>query len=125
MLVDAVVCHWLEEMVESAGNQGGCRNEGIHQNVLLYADDGMIASSDPGWLQEEFFTLLGLFDWVDLSTNAGNTVRMIFRPCQAAGTQSEAVYEQRMTGAGLSYRERHRVQLVLPLRSEERGLIFH
>ena len=35
---------------------------------------------------------------------------MVCRPCQAAGTQSEAAYEQQMTGEGPSYRERQKVR---------------
>ena len=71
----------------------------------------MLASSDPGWLQKAFGTLLGLIDWVGPRKNVRKTVGMVCRPCQAAGTQSEAAYEQRMTGAGLSYRERQQVRV--------------
>ena len=63
----------------------------------------MIASSDPGWLQGAFSTLLGLFDRVGLNTNVGNTVEMVCHSFQAAGTWSEAGYERRMTGAGPSF----------------------
>ena len=48
-------------------------------------------------------TLVGLFYWVGLRTNFGNTVRMVFRLCQAAGNQLEALYEQQMTGVVLYY----------------------
>ena len=44
VVVDAVVHHWVEEMVESTGGQSGCGREVIHQNTLFYADEGMIAS---------------------------------------------------------------------------------
>ena len=58
-----------------------------------------------------FRTLVAMFDRVGLRTNAGKTVVMVCRPCHAAGTQSEASYEQRMTGAGLSYWERNRARV--------------
>ena len=45
-------------------------------NALFYADDGMVASSDPRWIQGAFSTLFGLFGRVDLKTNAGKTVSM-------------------------------------------------
>ena len=45
VVMDAVVRHWLEVMVEGAGGQGGHGQEGRHQNVLFYADDDMIVSS--------------------------------------------------------------------------------
>ena len=53
--------------------------------MLFYADDGMVASLDPVWMQGAFNALLGLFNMVGLQTNAGKTVGMVFHPCQAAG----------------------------------------
>ena len=61
----------------------------------------MVASSDPGWIQGAFSTLVGLFDRVGLKTNAGKKVGMFCRPFQAAGTQSEAAYKQRMMGTDI------------------------
>ena len=66
----------------------------------------MIALSDLGWMQEAFHTLVGMFDRVGMRNNIEKTVGMICCPYQAVGTQSEAAYEQRMTGKVLSYRER-------------------
>ena len=89
-------------MVDIAGGKGGRGRDGRHQNSLFYVDDGMLASSDPGWLQGVFRNLVGLFDWVGMRKNSGNMVRMAFVPCQAAGTQSEAAYKRCMTDARLS-----------------------
>ena len=50
VVVDAVMRHWVEEMVEGAGGQGGPGQEGRHQNALLYVDDGMVVFSDLGYL---------------------------------------------------------------------------
>ena len=111
VVVDAVVWHWVQDMVESAGGQGRCGREGRHQNTVLYADDGMIALSDQGWMQGAFISLVGMFYWVGISTNVVKTVGMIYRMCQAAGTQSEAAYKQRLMGAVFSYQERQGVQL--------------
>ena len=80
-------------MVEGAGKQGGSRQDGRHQNYLFYADDIMIAPSDLGWLHGAFRTMLGLFYRVGIKTNVGNTVEMICRSCQAAGTRLEAAYD--------------------------------
>ena len=90
-------------MVYSAVRRG---QEGRHQNSLFYTDDGMIASSDPGWLQGSFSTLVGMFDRVGMNTNVGKMVGRVFRLCQSAGTQLEAAYEQHIMGAGPSYWER-------------------
>ena len=49
--VDAVVRHWMMVMVEGAEEQSECRQEGRHHNTLFYADNGMVALSDPQWLQ--------------------------------------------------------------------------
>ena len=99
VVVDEVVWHWIEEMVESAGIKGGRRPEGRHQNTLLYVDDGIIAPSDPGWLQGTFSTLVRLFSQVSLRTNSRKTFRMVYHPCQAAGTQLKAAYKGQMTGS--------------------------
>ena len=40
---------------------------------LFYADDGMIASSNPQWLQWAFTQIVGLFDRVGLNTNMSPT----------------------------------------------------
>ena len=90
MVVDAVVRHWVNVMVEGAEERGKRGQEGRHQNSLFYADDGMIASSDSQWLQGAFSTLIGLFNRVGLQTNVRKTVGMVCLPCQATGTQSEA-----------------------------------
>ena len=73
-------------MVEGADDKGGRRQEGRHQNVLLYVDDGMFPSLNPRWLQGAFSTLIGLLDREGLNTNFGKTVRMFCSQCQAAGT---------------------------------------
>ena len=47
VVVDAVVRHWLQLATQEAGRRGERGIEGRHQAALFYADDGMIASSDP------------------------------------------------------------------------------
>ena len=90
-----------------------------HHNYLFYADNGMVASSDPQWLQGEFITLVGLFDREGLRTNVGKTVGMVCRPWQAAGTQSEAAYGRRMAGEGPTYWERQKGRVKCRERGEE------
>ena len=88
-------------MVESEEARGGRGKEGRHQSYLFYADDDMVMSSNPIWLQGAFNTLVRLFDRVGLKTNVGKTVGMVCCPLQAAGTQLEAEYGRRMTVAVL------------------------
>ena len=85
-------------MVEGAEEWGDNGKEGRHQASLFYVDNGMVASSDPRWLQGAFSTLVGLLDKVGLRTNAGKTVGMVCCLCQAVGTQLEVAYGIRIMG---------------------------
>ena len=84
VVMDAVAINWVAVIVKSADNQIGRGQEGRHQNSLFYADDVMVASSDPRWLLGEFSTLVGLFDRLGLEKNFRETVGMVCRLFQAA-----------------------------------------
>ena len=77
VVVDAVVRHWVNGIVEAAEAKWETGREGRHQSALFYADDGMVVSSDPAWLQGAFTALVGLFDRVGLLTNYRKTVSMV------------------------------------------------
>ena len=98
VVVYAVVYHWVTLLVTEAETRGESGREGRHQSALFYADDGMVALSDPQWLQWAFTKLVGLFDRVGLNTNTKKTVSMTCRPCTAAGNRSEEAYGRFMTG---------------------------
>ena len=108
VVVDAVVRHWVTIALDNAEKRGEKGEEGRHQAALFYADDGMVASSVPHWIQWEFNALVGLFEFVGLRTNVGKTVIMVCRPCQAEGNQLEAAYGQKIPGDGPAYRERQK-----------------
>ena len=108
VVVNAVVCHWVKMAIEEVEKRGERWKEGRHQADLFYADGGMVAPSDPCWLQWAFNALVGLFERVGIRKNVGKTVSMVCRPCQAAGNQSEAEYGRKMTGEGPTYRERQK-----------------
>ena len=102
VVVDAVVRHWVNGIVEEAEARGEMGWEGRHQAALFYAEDRMVFSSDPAWLQGAFTALVGLFDRVGLMTNVGKTVSMVCHPCQAgAGNRTEEAYGRRITGEGI------------------------
>ena len=61
VVVDAVVRHWLQIATQEAERRGERGREDQHQAALFYADDGMLASSDPRWLQWEFTQLVGMW----------------------------------------------------------------
>ena len=47
VVVNVVVRHWVTLGMAEAEKRGERGNEGRHQAALFYADDGMVASSDP------------------------------------------------------------------------------
>ena len=47
VMVDAVVRHCVTLVMEEAEKRGERRNKGRHQAFLFYAEDVMVASSDP------------------------------------------------------------------------------
>ena len=108
VVVDAVVRHWVHGVVEEAEARGETGREGRHQAALFYADGGMVASSEPAWIQGAFNALVGLFDRMGLQTNIGKTVSMVCHPCQAAENITQAAYGRRLTGEGKSYEEQQR-----------------
>ena len=49
VVVDAVVRHWIDGIVDEAEEKGETGWEGRHQSAVFYADDGMVVSSDPAF----------------------------------------------------------------------------
>ena len=97
----------MNGLVDEAEAKGETGREGQHQLAVFYADDGMVVSLDPAWLQGVFNALVAIFDRVGLLTNVGKTVSMVFHPCRAgAGNRIEEAYGRRLTGVGRSYAER-------------------
>ena len=109
VVVDAVVRHWVNRLVDEAEAKGETGQEGRHQSAVFYTDNGMVVSSDPAWLQGAFNALVAIFDRVGLLTKVGKRVSMVCHPCQAgAGKRTKEAYGQRVTGVGRSYTERQR-----------------
>ena len=80
VVVDAVVRHWVTGVIADAEERDKLGKEGRHQVEIFYADNGMVASSDPHWLQGAFNTLVGIFDRVGLQNVFGKTVGMVCHP---------------------------------------------
>ena len=104
-VVDEVVRHWVTMALAKAEKRGERGDEGRHQAALFYADDGMVVSSDPRWLQLEFDTLVSLSERVGLRTNVGKKSIMVCWPCQAAGTHLVALYGRKIMGEVPTYWE--------------------
>ena len=77
VVVDVVVRHWVTLAMDKAEKRGERGDEDRHQAALFYADNGMMASSDPRWLQWAFDTLVSLFERVGLQTNVGKTFSIV------------------------------------------------
>ena len=75
VVVDVVVWHWVNGVMEEAEARGEMGREGRHQAAIFYADNGMVVSSDPARLQGAFTSLVSLFDRVGLRTNVGTVGR--------------------------------------------------
>ena len=58
VVVDAVVRHWVNGIVEEVEARGETGREGRHQAALLYDDNGMVISLDPAWLKGAFTALV-------------------------------------------------------------------
>ena len=66
--------------------------------AFFYAEDGLVASTDPGWLHSAFDTLTGIFNRVRLRKNTSKTVGTVCTPCQADGVRADKAYTRHMTG---------------------------
>ena len=109
LVVDAVVRHWVNGVMEEAEARGGTRREGRHQVALFYADDSMVVLSKSACLQGASTALVGLFDRVGLRKNVGKTVSMVCHPFQeGAGNRTEEAYGRKLMREGRSYAERQR-----------------
>ena len=124
VVVDAVVRHWIEGLVAETAEKGETGREGRHQSAVFYAENRMVVSSDPAWLQGAFSALVAIFDRVGLRTNVNKTVSMACHPCWAgAGNWNAAGYSRRLTGVGKTFTERQRESGVWGVWDGNRGWI--
>ena len=70
---------------------------------IFYAEDGLIYSTQPEWIQGVFRNLMGMFDQMGLRTNMGKTVGIICQTCCTVRTHLDVVYKNTITGEGLNY----------------------
>ena len=73
LMVDAVIREWLRQVL---GERVAADGIGVQIRLLLaafYADDGLVQSRDPEFLQFSFDILVGLFESVGLRTNTTKT----------------------------------------------------
>ena len=81
---------------------------------VFYADDGMVVSQDPYWLQHLMNVLVGLFRKYGLAANVANSCTMTFQPGLLRSGMSEEVKALKCTGVRDSYRVRLRRSIPCP-----------
>ena len=106
--MDAVIRHWVTVVMPSEAVTGGLGLTIIDLAAYLYADDSLVASTQPERLQRAFDVLTGLFDRVGLQTNTAKTVDMVCHKCHAPGGISEDAYVRRVMGRGTTFLERQK-----------------
>ena len=66
--------------------------------MFFYVYNGMVASTNPGWLHTAFDTLTGLFNQVGLKTNVKKIIGVVCHPCRSAGVRADKAYTHHMMG---------------------------
>ena len=82
--------------------------------AYLYADDGLVESTQLKRLQRAFDVLTGLFGRFGLMKNTAKTFGMVYQPCHAPGGMSEATYALQVMGKVPTSWERQRIQVECP-----------
>ena len=105
-----VIWHWFT-MVAAAERTVEPGTEGFGKDIqwmakYFYAENGLLVSTQATRLHQAFDVLPEMFDCIRLLTNVVNTVSMAYKPCCTIGGHSAEAYGIRLTGEGLSYRER-------------------
>jgi hypothetical protein len=80
---------------------------------MFYIDVGLIASEDPGWLQELFDILIGLLEWICLLRNVSKTKDMVCILGQIQETYTEEQYAKyKSLTKTAADNKRHRINCV-------------
>ena len=106
--VDAVVRHWVTVVAKYTSGPEGLGRLIQHPETYLYANHGLIASTQVGRLQQEFYALLNLFDHFGLWEKLCKTVRIVFQTCHPPGRISVEDCIFQMTVEGMTYLDRLR-----------------
>eukprot|EP00797_Seminavis_robusta_P003406 Sro1211_g252850.1 Reverse transcriptase (RNA-dependent DNA polymerase) (1066) ;mRNA; f:30706-34100 len=116
ILVDAIIREWLQTIVDDTGRvvKEGFGRAIADRLTSFYADDGLLASTDAAWLQGALDVLVDLFRRCGLRTNVNKTKTMICYPGARHVEISPYAYKRRMTGEGLTVREKKRRRTTCP-----------
>ena len=113
--VDSVVRHWLTLVIDDNGAVVTGLGPTVEDKLaLFYADDGLVSSVQHEWLQQALQVLVELFTRIGLQTNTRKTQQMTCFPPTLTTRLSDAGYTRRITGTGLTYRDRQRQKINCP-----------
>jgi len=114
IVVDSVVGHWMTIMVDDGG-ASAMTGLAVEELLLPFcADDGMIASKDPAWLQEALTVLVALFRRAGLEINVKKTKVMMCHPGFIKTHFSDTRYKRRITGEGPSPQQLKKTAVTCP-----------
>lgn len=114
IVTDVVVWHWLSVVSDNPDHVHGLGPDIKDKAALFYADDGLLGSTDPDWLQQAFDVLVDLFERVGLRTNTDKTKVMICMPGHIRDRVSAAAYKRPRDSQGETYRPRKKRHVSCP-----------
>ena len=78
--MDDVIRHRITVVVSKEAGPDGFGSVVQMMKTFSYADNGLLASTRPKWLQRVFNVLMELFDQVGMQENVRKMVGMVFQP---------------------------------------------
>ena len=81
---------------------------------VFNADDGMIGSRDPEWLQGSINVIIEIFRRFGLMSNVAKSKTMTFQPGSICTGVSEEAFSQRSTREGATYKKHLQQSILCP-----------
>jgi hypothetical protein len=101
IVCDAVIREWESQM------NNGTAQERKETRAQFYADDGLLSGENPQEVQRAMDIFTTVFARVGLKMNATKTKAMTMIGSKAFASISKTAYTRRITGEGLTHRERN------------------
>ena len=104
VVVDNVIRTWLAMTVEDQMVDHERLEETVGKCLgIFYADDGMVGSRDPDWMQHSMNVLVGLIQRYGLVSNINKSRAMMCQPVILRSGMSKEDKALKCTGVGDSY----------------------
>ena len=92
VVINVVIQHWVNVLMPKESGTGDLGLTIIDLETYFYANDGLMASTQPERLHRVFDVLTGLFNHIGLHKNTAKTVGMVFHPYHSPGGMLEEAY---------------------------------